>query len=65
MTSNNFFVEAGAVRLLDTMRPTSSTDPRYDQPLCTDSGQHGDVGARHLGSPNRNCPEGGPGTLCS
>jgi len=61
MTGNDFQGEGGAVRLLDTMRPTSSLDPRYHQLLCENTERHGDIGARHLGSPNRNCPGGGPG----
>jgi len=54
--------EVGAVRLLDTMRPTLSTDSRYNQPLCANAAQHGDTGAPHLGSPNRDCPVRGPST---
>jgi len=60
MTNWDFEGESGGLRLLDTMRPSANTDPRYHQPLCTNS-QQNETGPLHLGSPNRDCPGGGPG----
>lgn len=48
----------GAIRLLDTMRPSFSTDPKYNQPLCSNLQ---DDAESYLGAPNQKCPGGGPG----
>jgi len=46
----------GAIRLFDTMRPTGTSDARYNQRNCRP-----DDGDIDLGAPNRDCPGGGPG----
>jgi choice-of-anchor A domain-containing protein len=49
----------GAVRLFDTARPTFSTNSSQHQDLCPNENGEGDP---DLGSPNNQCPGGGPGT---
>jgi len=51
----------GAIRLFDSERPSSSSDPRYHQPLCTRTIDGIHDGEVDLGSPNEHCPGGGPG----
>ena len=48
----------GAVRLFDTERPYWSSNSNWHQPLCPNKSGEGDP---DLGSPNGQCPGGGPG----
>jgi len=47
----------GAIRLLDTMRPSYNSDSKYHQPLCTMA----DERDHDLGAPNVLCSTKGPG----
>jgi len=57
-SSHNFYYRSsgGAIRLFDTMRPSGSSDSRYNQPLCAIG-----EGNPDLGAPNVNCYRVGPG----
>jgi cell division septation protein DedD len=58
--NKNDATSGGAVRLFDTARPEYSTNPSHHQSLCENQSGAGDP---DLGSPNNQCPGGGPGKL--